>query len=169
MSRSRKLVVAALIVVFILGSLLCLYTAQVPAMRRMTGLAAAETIIELTPHYHPPYHLLIGVPSSSEDPPRFAGTLELTSSGGKRVTIPIDSESSTKSNWLHSPSETGYILGWTQQPRLSDVLQRGETYQLRISFSGEPPPESSLWFLSIKQVTIFGDKDAQRAVASDHH
>ena len=162
MNRTYKLGAAGLTVISIVALLLYLYTAEVPTISCMTGLAVTETNIELTPDHYPPYHLLIGVPSASADPPKFVGTLVLTSSGGNSVTIPIDSHSSTKSNWLHSPSETGYILGWTQQPRLNEVLQQGETYRLRISFEGAPPPESSLWFSSMKHTTIFGDKKPNR-------
>jgi len=166
MSRIYKLGGAGLTVMSILVLLLCLYTAEVPTITRVTRLSVAETNIELTPDHFPPYHLLIGVPSTSVDPPTFEATLVLTSSGGNAVTIPIDSHRSTKSNWLHSPSETGYILGWTQQPRLNEILHPGETYRLRISFKGVPPSGSSLWFSSMKHATILGDKKPNRVPGS---
>lgn len=163
MNRIRKFVVTILILVCFVGLLLCLYTAEVPNVRRMADLAGTETIIELKPDFYPPYNLLIGVPSSSEAPPKFVGTLQLTSSDGSTATIAIDSENSMKSSWLRSPTETGYILGWGRQPRLSEVLQQGRTFRLRILFEGAPPPDSSLWFSSMRRVTIFGDKKPNKS------
>ncbi len=163
MTRIRKSVITILILVCFPGLLLCLYTAEIPNVSRMVYLAGAETNIELKPDFYPPYHLLIGVPSTSAAPPRFVGALQLTSSDGSTSTIAIDSKNSMESSWLQSPTETGYILGWGQQPKLSEVLEQGKSFRLRILFEGGPPPDSSLWFSSMRRVTIFGDKKPNKS------
>jgi hypothetical protein len=163
MNRIRKFVVTILILACLLGLQLYFHTSVVPDVRRMADLAGAETIIELKPDFYPPYNLLIGVPSTSATPPQFVGTLQLTSSDGSTATIAIDSENSMNSNWLRSPTETGYILGWGRQPRLSEVLQQGKSFRLRVLFEGAPPPDSSLWFSSMRRVTIFGDKKPNKS------
>lgn len=158
MNLRRKFIITVLVLACLLGLPLCLRTTEVPNVTRLVDLAGAETNIELTPEFYPPYDLLIGVPSTPEGLPRFVGTLHVTSSDGRTVAIAIDSRTTKESNWLQGSTQTGYILGWGRQPLLSEFLQPRKSHRLRISFEGAPPTGSSFWFSSMRHVTIFGDR-----------
>ena len=161
MKRSGKSVITILIMVGLLGLLLCFRTTQVPNVRHLVDLVGAETSIDLKPDSHPPFELLIGVPSGLGELPRFLGSLQVTSDDGKVATIAIDSKTLKESNWLQSSTETGYILAWNHQSGLSEILQSGKSHRLQISFEDMPPQGCSLWFSSMRHMTIFGDKKAR--------
>ena len=80
----------------------------------------------------------------------FRGEIILRQQTGTVARIPIGSHEMTSCNWL--PALDGYILTWqrtNRTERISDLLARGQNYDVEVTFTQLPPPESSLWFTSM--------------------
>ena len=125
-----------------------------PTIQRVLEITSHEHILDLSPEFHPPYALLIGVPGSEEAPPHFLGSIEVTIDDGSTRTIQISSETSQRSNWLHDPNMTGYILTWNNEVRLLDPFERGGTYRIRFSFRDSPPAGCTIWFSSMRHLSL---------------
>ena len=125
-----------------------------PTIQRVLEITSHEHILELSPEFHPPYALLIGGPGSEEAPPHFLGSIEVTIGDGSTRTIQISSETSQRSNWLHDPNMTGYILTWNNEVRLLDPFERGGTYRIRFSFRDSPPAGCTIWFSSMRHLSL---------------
>ena len=135
-------------------------TVEVPTTERLADFAGGDLDIELRPELHPPYHLLVGVPGTSAAPPTFRGIIEIRSPDGSQHSVPISSDTATHANWIRQPSTSGFILAWSEPQRLSDILRRGVTYRVRLSFTEPVPAGCSLWFASMRHVSIITQRSA---------
>ena len=125
-------------------------TVAAPNERRIAEFTGGDLSIELTPEYSSPYQFLISVPAGSTEPPTFRGSIELRDHSGIVATIPISSETVQSCNWLQDvPGVSAYILTWSAPQQLGDILHRGTTYQVRVTFSEPLPAGCSLWFSSL--------------------
>lgn len=133
-----------------------------PTVQRLSLSIDREIDLVFQPTHFPPYQFLIGVKGASAECPPFAGTITVSGPDGMETGISIDSVSSQESNWLHNPSETGYILTWSKEPSLSQILVRGQSYRVRIRFQEPPPDGCSLWFSSMRHTPILGNEEARQ-------
>lgn len=136
-------------------------------MRRLSAITSREIDLDLVPVHFPPYQFLIGVKDAPTERPPFKGVITISGSDGKETKISIDSGGSMKSNWLHDPSETGYILTWGKGPILSEILMRGRSYRVRVRFEETLPEGTSLWFSSMRHIPIFGKEETQQDTSSN--
>jgi hypothetical protein len=133
-----------------------------PAVQRLSAMIDREVEFDFEPLHFPPYEFLIGVKGASMECPAFEGAITISGPDGKVTKISIDSGSSQVSNWLHDPSETGYILTWFKDPSLSDILVRGRSYRVQVRLEEPLPSASSLWFSSMRHIPLLGKEEAQR-------
>ena len=135
-------------------------TVGVPSRQRIAEFTGGDLSFELTPVFPSPYHFVIGVPAGSMIP-IFRGIIELRDRSGIVAIVPISSDTARPCNWLtEAPGVSGYILAWNEPRDLSKLLRRGGTYQVHISFSKPLPPGVSLWFCSIRHVSIIFERNA---------
>ncbi len=137
-------------------------TVESPIAQRITELTSSELKLEFRPEFNPPHHFLIGVPGTAKRPPGFRGTLGIFDSAGKVQTISMDSDTAEYSNWLQEPSLTGFILAWDKRSDPVPDLQPGQTYHLHLSFTKPPPDGCSLWFSSMKRISVSTQQDAMK-------
>ena len=135
-------------------------TVEVPTTQRIADFTADDLSIEFRPELHSPYHLVIGVPGTTDTPPNFRGIVEVRSPDGTTQTVAIASDTVTHCNWLRDTSISGFVLAWTAPQQFSTLLRRGTTYQLRLSFTEPLPAGCSLWFASMKHVSIILNRNA---------
>ncbi len=73
--------------------------------------------------------------------------------------IPFGSDRLVGCNWLPSSNGIrGFILSWSTNnsgEHFSEHLVKGQTYNVRVTFSNMPPEGSALWFSSIKLIGVF--------------
>ena len=135
-------------------------TVGVPTERRIAEFNGGDLAFEFTPEFPSPYQFLIGVPASSASPPPFRGLIELRDHSGVVASIPISSENVQFCHWLRdAPGATAYILTRNTPRQLDDILRRGTPYQVRVSFSEPLPAGCSLWFSSMRHVSIVFNRD----------
>lgn len=138
-----------------------------PTVQRLSALTDREVEFDFEPIHFAPYQFLIGVKGASTACPAFEGAITISGPDGKETKISIDSGSSQESNWLHDPSETGYILTWGKDPRLSEILLRGHSYRVRVRLDEPLPGGTSLWFSSMRHIPILGKDEAQQDAPSN--
>ena len=113
----------------------------------------------ITVEHYAPYALVLGVPSGSKGVLSFGGQVTLTQATGTVARILIGSDRVIPCNWLdQQPNLTGYILTWPATngvEHFSELLRRGQTYDVQVMFSNMPPDGSSLWFTSIQPLGLW--------------
>ena len=127
-----------------------------PKREKLADCTIQSLSFPISVRYHEPYHLLLGLPHSSPGLLAFRGEVQMRQSTGLVARVQISSDDLTQCNWLDGdPGMTGYILTWSRTnrgERLSDVLVKGQSYDVQVSFSKTPPLGSSLWLSSIGKV-----------------
>lgn len=130
----------------------------VPKREKLADCTSDTLSFPMSVRYHAPYSIVLGLPHTSTGQLSFRGEVQLRQSTQLVARIPISSDDITPCNWLDpKPGQglAGYILTWSltnRGERLSDILARGQTYDVQIRFSQSPPKESSLWLTSIGKV-----------------
>ncbi len=98
----------------------------------------------------PPYQFLLALPKTTPSQLSFHGEVVVSQSTGTIAHVPISSDAATPCGWIEGHSS--YVLTWgclNSPTRTSSVLKRGQTYDVEVRFSEQPPPESSLWLSAI--------------------
>lgn len=130
----------------------------VPTERRIAEIGGEEISLEIIPEHYPPYQFVLGVPDGAKA--EFHGSIEIRDPSGKVRTAPIQLEKIKACNWLDdTPGISGYILAWDRPQHFSDILERGKAYQVRVAFAETLPPGCSLWFHSMRRVSIIFGRD----------
>ncbi len=127
------------------------FCTDVSKQQKLADCTTNELRFQMTCSNWPPYQIVLGMPSTDKLP-EFRGEIIVRQSTNAVARIPIDSRDVTPCNWLTHEGLTGYILTWNRtnrNERLSELLVRGQTYNVQITFAEMPPAESSLWLSSI--------------------
>ena len=145
-------VVAALLAVGIVGyfALPHLVCMEVPKRQKLADCNTNALAFTMTCDHSPPYQFVLGLGPSHTGPFAFRGEVIIQQSIGTVARIQIGSEHITPCNWL--PGLDGYILTRNRTnagERLSELLRRGQSYDVRVAFAEAPPTDSSLWFSSM--------------------
>ena len=149
------LVVGALIAAWVNYKI---HRVPIPKREKLADCTSDTLSFPVTVRYHEPYSIVLGLPHSSTDQLSFRGEVQLRQSTKLVARIPISSDDITPCNWLDpKPGQglAGYILTWSRTnrgERLREILARGQTYDVQVTFSQSPPKDSSLWFTSIGKV-----------------
>jgi hypothetical protein len=128
-----------------------------PRQQRLTNCTTNVLDFSMTCDHWSPYQFLLGVPYSVADDLRFRGEITISQPTGTVARVPVSADAVTWCNWLGHHDLMGYILTWSQTnrgERLEEFLTRGQTYQVRVTFTEMPPAQSSLWLSSIKRVGL---------------
>ena len=144
--------VAALIALGVIGyfALPYLVCMEVPKQQKLVDCNTNALAFKMTCDHSPPYQFVLGIGLSPSPPCAFRGEIIIKQSTGTVATIPIGSQDMTSCNWL--PGLDGYILTWNRTnagERLSELLRRGQSYDVSVTFAEGPPSGSSLWFSSV--------------------
>ena len=146
------------VVMIVLGSVafwLFLNVRRVPIPKRdkLTDCTSDKLSFTMPIQYRPPHQFLLGVPLPPTEALSFHGEIRVSHQTGLVARISISSDDITGCNWLDPRHRlAGFILTWSQTnagQRLSDVLVRGQTYDVQVTFSKPPPKDSSLWLSSV--------------------
>lgn len=128
----------------------------IPKREKLADCTSTNLSFPMTVRHHDPYHLVLGLPRTATGEVHFRGEVEIRQGTQLVARIPISSEDITPCNWLErKPGLAGYILTWSrtnQGERLGEILAKGQSYEVQVSFSQSPPRESSLWLSSIGRV-----------------
>ena len=130
------------------------FTVPVPSTQRVGEFGPNDSSFNLRSEFHAPYHFVIGIPGTMDTPPAFHGVIEVRAPDGSIQSKPITSDSVTPCNWLRAPSVSGFVLGGATPQQFSILLHQGITYHVRLSFTELPPVGCTLWFASMKHVSI---------------
>jgi hypothetical protein len=128
---------------------------EVPAAHKLASCTNSTLRFQMTIQEFPPYQFLLGMPQTSGGQFTFRGEVVVSQSTGTVARVPISSDAVTPCNWLAGHS--GYILTWgrsNQADRLESFLTRGQTYDVEVRFSEEPPSESSFWLSGMRRVGL---------------
>ncbi len=139
----------ALLAYIALPHLVCL---EVLEREKLADCTTNRISFTMTCVHTRPYALLLGIPTTNTVGMSFKGDLRITQGQRKVVRLPLSSDDMTPCSWLESgPRLTGYILTWRthRADLLSDSLQRGQSYQVEVTFAEVPPSNSSLWLSSM--------------------
>jgi hypothetical protein len=127
---------------------------EFPQEQKVADCTTNSFDFKMTIQYSGPYQFVLGVPLSRKGQLSFRGDMVLQQSTGVVARIPITSEDIRPCNWLASaPGLSGYILTWSHTnhgDRLSDLLVRGQAYDVHVALNEAPPVGSSLWLTSMK-------------------
>ena len=151
---------AVLLVVALIAAYVDYKIHRIPIAKRekLTDCTSDILSFPMRVRYHAPYSIVLGLPHTSTGQLSFRGEVQLRQSTQVVARIPISSDDITPCNWLDAkPGQglAGYILTWSftnRGERLSEVLARGQTYNVQIMFSQSPPRDSSVWLTSIGKV-----------------
>ncbi len=130
-----------------LGGCIC---REMPVQERLVDCTNSTLEFKMAVQHDPPYQFLLGLSPASPGELSFQGEILVRQSTGAVARIPIDSHNVTPCNWLHGAS--GYILTWgrtNREERLQSFLTKGQSYDVQVVFSEQPPMASSLWFSSM--------------------
>jgi hypothetical protein len=134
---------------------------SIPISKREKLADCTSNIISfsMAVRYDKPYQFVLGVPHTSTKMfLSFHGEAELRQGSSLRARIPISSDDITTCNWLEaSAGLSGYILTWSRtnrDERLNAILTRGQSYDVRFTFSQPPPQDTSLWLTSIGRAGV---------------
>jgi hypothetical protein len=128
---------------------------EVPVAQRLADCTNSTLKFQMTVQHYPPYQFVLGMPQTSTGQLSFRGEVIVSQSTGTVARLPIGSHDITPCNWLDSHS--GYILTWSRTnraERLQTFLVRGQTYDVEVQFSEQPPPVSSFWLSSMGRVGL---------------
>ncbi len=151
MGKVAKLV-TALIAVGVIGyfALPYLVCMEIPERQKMADCNTNTLAFTMTCDHSPPYAIVLGIEPAGPHTNTFGGTIIIKQGAQTVATIPIDSSDMTPCNWL--PGLDAYILTWRRtnagEP-LSELLRRGQTYDVSVTFAERPPRDSTLWFSSM--------------------
>jgi hypothetical protein len=148
--------VAALVAVGIVGyfALPHLVCMDIPKRQKLADCNTNALAFRMTCEHAPPYQLVLDLGASHTGPFAFRGEVIIRQSTGTVARIQIGSNDITPCNWV--PGLDGYILTLNRtnaDERLSELLRRGQIYDVRVAFSEGPPTESSLWLSSMGKAT----------------
>ena len=148
--------VLAFVGLFALWANYKIHRIPIPKREKLADCTSKRLSFPLTFRYHPPYQFLLGVSYTSPGAVDFRGEIELRQATGTVTRILISSDQLTECDWLdREPGIKGYILTWSRTNRgdqLSDILVTGQTYDVRVAFSQDPPRGISLWLSSMGKV-----------------
>jgi hypothetical protein len=128
----------------------------IPREARLTDCTQPDLHFRLDCPSGSHYQLLLGVPEKKVDlrnpaahpnkPPPFKGEVIITQAGQLIHRFPIVSTDAESSNWLEDHGLVGgYILTNHEKVRLDDHLKPGQEYDMTVSFTRQPPRNTSLW------------------------
>lgn len=150
--------VLAVVAVFAVWMNYRIHRIPIPKREKLTDCTSETLSFQMAIRYHEPYAIILGLPHTSAGQLSFRGEMQLRQSTQIVARIPISSDDMTSCNWLDQKggaSLAGYILTWgrdNRDDRLRDILVRGRTYDVLVTFSQSPPSDSSLWLASIGRV-----------------
>jgi hypothetical protein len=133
-----------------------LFCTDVPKQQKLADCNTNALAFNLTCEHSPPYQFVLGLASSHSGPFAFRGEVVIQQSTGTVARIQLSSEHIQTCTWL--PGLDGYILTWNRTnagERLSELLHRGQSYDVRIAFTEIPPAGSSLWFSSMGRARLW--------------
>ncbi len=131
---------------------------SIPKREKLADCTSESLSFPMTVRYYEPYQFVLGLPHSSTGQLSFRGEVQIRQSTQLVARIPISSDDITPCNWLDPrPGQglAGYILTWSRTnrgERLSEILVRGQSYDMQVRFSQSPPRDSSLWLSSTGRV-----------------
>ena len=128
---------------------------DVPVEHRLADCTNSTLRFQMTVQEFPPYQFVLGMPPTATGQLSFRGEVVVSQSTGTVARVPIGSDAITPCNWLAGHS--GYILTWgrtNRTDRLQSFLTRGQTYDVEVRFSEQPPPESSFWLSAMGRVGL---------------
>lgn len=128
---------------------------DVPVERRLADCTNSTLRFQMTVQEFPPYQFVLGMPPGATSQLSFRGEVVVSQSTGTVARVPISSDAITPCNWLAGHS--GYILTWgrtNRGERLESFLTRGQSYDVEVRFSEQPPPESSFWLSAMGRVGL---------------
>lgn len=146
--------VAAIVVVGIIGffALPYLVCMDVPKYEKLADCNTNTLAFTMACAHSPPYQFVLGIGPSHTGPLAFRGEIVVQQSTGTVARIQVDAEHITPCSWLARAGLDGYILTWSRTnagERLSELVRRGQSYDVSVAFSEAPPTDSSLWFTSM--------------------
>lgn len=106
---------------------------------------------QLTVTNSPPYYFVLASPPGAQAGLDFRGEIKISQNAEAVAAFPIDSSNTVGCNWLSRFGLDGHILTWwmtNRGERLSDLLIKGQAYEVEVRFSKMPPLSNSLWFES---------------------
>ena len=157
----RKLLLALLILEFFLVG--CDSVFSPPQERKLVDLKSQQVNFTMQCPRGKSFRLLLGVPEAKVDwlkqnpkvpkAPPFQGQLTISQNSKQICSFPISSNNTNRSNWLDKKGLAGgYIIHTSPVPKSQDFgqsldqyIQSGQTYQISITFSKQPPRNTSLW------------------------
>jgi hypothetical protein len=146
-----RLRIYLLVVFFITGC-------GIPQQQKLADCTTNSFEFTMPVQFGPPYQFVLGMPHSQTGQISFAGEMLVRQGTDTVVRIPISSLDVTRCNWLeHGYGLAGHILTWSrtnQTERLSDLLVRGQTYDVHVTFTVPPPSQSSLWLSSMSKAGL---------------
>ena len=131
---------------------------SIPKREKLADCTSDSFSFTMAVRYHEPYQFVLGLPHTSPQELSFRGEVQLRQSTGLVARISISSDDVAPCNWLAPKPGSGlagYILTWSRTnrgERLSEILTRGQSYEVQVRFSQPPPRDSSLWLSSIGRV-----------------
>ena len=150
--------VAALLAMGIAGyfALPHLVGTEIPKRQKLADCNTNALAFTMTCDHSPPYQFVLGLGPSHRGPIAFHGEVVIQQSTGTVARFQIASDDITACNWL--PGLDGFILTWNRTnagERLSELLRRGQSYDVRVTFSEAPLAGSSLWFSSMGRAKLW--------------
>ena len=130
----------------------------IPQYEKLADFTSKSLAFPMTVRFHDPYHLVLSVSHSSTGPLSFRGEVEIRQRTQLVARIQISSDDVEPCNWLDQmpgPGLAGYILRWSRTnpgERLDELLANGQSYDVTVSFSHQPPRDCSLWLASMGRV-----------------
>ena len=165
MAKSRFMKVAsitaavlAVVGLFALWANYKIHRVPIPKRDKLADCTSESLSFPMIVRYYGPYQFVLGLPHTSTGLVSFRGEVQIRQSTQLVARIPISSDDITPCNWLApKPGQglAGYILTWSRTnggERLSEILVRGQIYDVQVTFSQSPPTASSLWLSSIGRV-----------------
>ena len=122
---------------------------------RLADCTNSTLRFQMTVQEFPPYQFVLGMPLGATGRLSFHGEVVVSQSTGTVARVPFSSDAITSCNWLDGHS--GYILTWertNRTDRLQSFLTRGQTYDVEVRFSEQPPLESSFWLSAMGRVGL---------------
>lgn len=162
-SRTIKTAASIVTVLAVLGLVALwanykIHRIPIPKREKLADCTSESLSFPMAVRYHDPYQFVLGLPHSSTGPLSFRGEVEIRQGTQLVARIPISSDDITPCNWLDPKPGlglAGYILTWSRTnrgERLSEILVRGQSYDVQVAFAQSPPRDSSLWLSSIGRV-----------------
>jgi len=140
----RTAAVLAVLGVIAAGLSYMIHRVPIPMRDKLADCTTNNFSFTMPVRYHEPYQFVLGLPHASPLL-SFRGEVQIRQTTQLIARIPISSDDVTPCNWLDPKPGlglSGYILTWSRTnrgERLSEILVRGQSYDVQVAFSQAPP------------------------------